>query len=417
MKNAKRSNATASKSSLIHRLVAENISQFVNTLVEPVVIDGQIIQRYTNEFWTAKQRQASSLQEISYRACFKPQLPNFFITRFTSEGDTVYDPFNGRGTTTLEAALLGRNIIANDINPLSKIFTEGRLSIPNENDLSERLTSIPIAASAKANMDLSMFYHKHTLAEIISLRNYLIERKDSRKEDPLDKWIRMVATNRLTGHSPGFFSVYTLPPNQAVSAQSQKLINKKLRQWPEYRDVKKIIFKKTQSLLRNVTTEQKINLNGATKNAKFFCSDAGKTKYIPTNTIQLTVTSPPFLDIVNYKDDNWLRNWFNNIQTEDVTSNITMSKTVLDWSEVMGNVFAELFRITKNGGRVAFEVGELRNGKIKLDEAVVPLGIRVGFHCEGIIINAQTFTKTSNIWGIKNNQRGTNTNRIVLFRK
>jgi hypothetical protein len=35
----------------------------------------------------------------------------------------------------------------------------------------------------------------------------------------------MVAVNRLTGHSPGFFSVYTLPPNQAVSVKAQQKIN------------------------------------------------------------------------------------------------------------------------------------------------------------------------------------------------
>ena len=83
----------------------------------------------------------------------------------------------------------------------------------------------------------------------------------------------------------------------------------------------------------------------------------------------------------------------------------------------MGTVFEELFRITKTNGWVAFEVGELRNGKIKLDEYVVPLGISAGFTCEGIIINSQIFTKTSNIWGVKNNKHGTNTNRIVLFHK
>lgn len=33
-----------------------------------------------NEFWTSAQRQAHSLHEISYRACFKPQLPGFFIS-------------------------------------------------------------------------------------------------------------------------------------------------------------------------------------------------------------------------------------------------------------------------------------------------------------------------------------------------
>src|SRR5262245_37620513 len=74
---------------------------------------------YVNEYWTAKQRAAHSLHEISYRACFKPQLPRFFIERLTEPGDVIYDPFNGRGTTALEAALLGRVPFGCDINPLS----------------------------------------------------------------------------------------------------------------------------------------------------------------------------------------------------------------------------------------------------------------------------------------------------------
>src|SRR5215472_3471962 len=57
---------------------------------------------FVNEFWTSKQRAASSLHEISYRACFKPQLPRFFMERVTTANDTIYDPFLGRGTTMIE---------------------------------------------------------------------------------------------------------------------------------------------------------------------------------------------------------------------------------------------------------------------------------------------------------------------------
>ena len=67
-----------------------------------------------------------------------------------------------------------------------------------------------------------MFYHPNTVSEIISLRNYFINKKKNEEEDFVDGWIRMVATNRLTGHSKNFFSVYTLPPNQAVSQERQK---------------------------------------------------------------------------------------------------------------------------------------------------------------------------------------------------
>ena len=34
-----------------------------------------------------------------------------------------------------------------------------------------------------------------------------------------------------------------------------------------------------------------------------------------------------------------------------------------------------------------------------------------------VVINSQEFTKTANCWGVRNNPKGTNTNRIVVFRK
>ncbi|MGB5528539.1 MAG: hypothetical protein WBQ32_01075, partial [Ignavibacteriaceae bacterium] len=151
--------------------------------------------------------------------------------------------------------------------------------------------------------------------------------------------------------------------------------------------------------------------------AIFLNNDARQTKNMKKNSINLTVTSPPFLDIVNYNEDNWLRCWFNNIDAKAVSKKITIAKKLEEWEKVMGEVFVELNKITKKDGHVAFEVGEVKKGKVKLDENVVPLGIKAGFECLGIVINLQNFTKTANIWGISNNAVGTNTNRIVLFRK
>ena len=65
------------------------------TLVEQTHIYDTSIPIFTNEFWTSKQRQASPIHEISYRACFKPHLPRFFINFVTKPGDIVFDPFNG----------------------------------------------------------------------------------------------------------------------------------------------------------------------------------------------------------------------------------------------------------------------------------------------------------------------------------
>ena len=167
------------------------------TTVEDIDIAGQSIPRFVGEFWTSQQRQALSLHEISYRACFKPQLPRFFIEYLTNEGDTVYDPFSGRGTTALETGLLKRTVIANDANPLSSLLSTPRFFPPLLEDLMNRLDSIPYRENAEADIDLSMFYHPKTEAEIVSLKEYLDNRRASGSEDHLDRWIRMVATNRL----------------------------------------------------------------------------------------------------------------------------------------------------------------------------------------------------------------------------
>jgi hypothetical protein len=372
---------------------------------------------YAGEFWTSRQRQASSLHEVSYRACFKPQLPAFFIERFTSPDDAVYDPFGGRGTTAVEAALRGRRVISNDVNPLSRILTEPRLELPDLEAIQRRLQAIPMNYGVCAEIDLSMFFHPRTEAEIVSLRNYLAQRRENGEEDAADRWIRMVATNRLTGHSRGFFSVYTLPPNQAVSAERQKKINEKLGQTPDYRDTRRIIYEKSRQLQSSLTPQERANLRAAAASALYLTEEARSTPQIASESVRLTVTSPPFLDVVQYADDNWLRCWFNGIDAQAVEKRITLCRKVEDWAEAMRRVFGELYRITRPDGWVAFEVGEIRNGKIRLEEAIAPVGIDAGFHCEAVMINRQTFTKTANIWGVKNNRLGTNTNRIVLFRK
>ncbi len=295
---------------------------------------------YCGEFWTAKQRQAARLHEISYRACFKPQLPAFFIERLSKPGDTVYDPFSGRGTTSIEAALLGRQVVDNDINPLSAILTRPRLELPDLDDVKTRLETIPLQAAIPKTPDLSMFYQRDTLGEIVALRNYLRRRHKAGDEDAIDRWIRMVATNRLTGHSKGFFSVYTLPPNQATSPENQIKINRKLGQKPAYRDTRAIILHKSRQLQRGLTAEQRANLHAASKTARCLTAPAHRTAKIADASVQLTVTSPPFLDIVQYAQDNWLRCWFNALDAESIGRQITMSTTVADWRVRMGAVFA-----------------------------------------------------------------------------
>jgi len=386
------------------------------TLMEPFewrVGDAKgVVMKAVNEYWTSGQRQANSLHEISYRACFKPQLPEFFITRLTNEGDGVYDPFMGRGTTPLEAFLLGRKPIANDINPLSKILLLPRLNPPTLKLIQDRLDNIDLSLAREKNDDLLHFYHKDTLREIIALKEYLLDREKDGTIDNIDAWIRMVAINRLTGHSSGFFSVYSLPPNQAVTAERQKKINEQREQVPEYRPIKPRIMKKSKSLLKDWKGVRLDSFHNDLSSV-LSTSDSRNVELIQDDSASLVVTSPPFLDVVDYQGDNWLRCWF--IGIDSSTIEISQLKAIKDWEEAMTDVLKDLKRIVKPGGHIAFEVGEVRGGKVLLEENVVRCGVKAGLEPIIIMINDQEFTKTANAWGVDNTTKGTNTNRIVVF--
>ncbi len=368
---------------------------------------------FINEFWTSKQRAASSLHEISYRACFKPQLPRFFVERLTAENDTVYDPFLGRGTTMIEAALLGRRVVGCDINPLSLILTAPRLRPPTVRDVREQLAKVDWNYDGELNEELLTFYHRDTLREICALRSHLLSHNVARITSQIDDWIRMVATNRLTGHSAGFFSVYTLPPNQALTAKRQQKINEVRQQVPPRRSVPDLIIRKTESLLASVSEFDRPRLRKAASDALLLTRSADHTPEIKNNSVDLIVTSPPFLDVVDYAADNWLRCWFNAINEAKI--DIWTFRKPEEWAAAMERVFGELRRVLKPGGYIAFEVGEVRRGKLKMEELVIPAAKTAKLVPVLVLINSQEFTKTSNCWGVTNQIAGTNTNRVILL--
>lgn len=359
-----------------------------------------------DEFWTAKQRAGHSIHEISYRACYKPQLPAYFIEKFCEPESVVYDPFMGRGTTLIEAQLHGHRAIGNDINPLSIILTSPRLNPPTLLDIEKRLSDVDLSNGIEIDHDLLVFFHEETLREIYGWRTYF----QQEQLNTVDAWLQMVACSRLTGHSTGFFSVFTLPPNLAASVTSQRKINEKRNQSPEYRNTKELIHRKSKQLLRHSLPDHFWR-----NDAVLFTDSAENTPQIADESIDLVVTSPPFLDTVDYEQDNWLRMWFCDIEIE--AGKIWQLKSLEDWVSRMTDVFVELHRILKGTGRIAFEVGEVRKGAVLLENAVAKAALDAGFVPEKLMINAQHFTKTANCWGVSNNSKGTNSNRIVILKK
>jgi len=178
--------------------------------------------------------------------------------------------------------------------------------------------------------------------------------------------------------------------------KAQKRINERRAQTPPRRNVPGLIERKSRQLLCDCTQTIRQSLSQVSDQARLLTERAAATPEIPDNSISLVVTSPPFLNVVDYAGDNWLRCWF--IGTDPGSVDITIARKLEEWQQAMTYVFRELFRVLRPGGHVAFEVGEIRGGEIKLEEAVLPCGLDAGLQPALVLINDQIFTKTANCW-------------------
>lgn len=376
------------------------------------------VPRLFDEFWTAKQRQMHSLHyALSYRASFKPELPDFFIRQFSRPGEVIADPFGGRGTTVLQAALLGRRGISNDVNPLSERITYPKVHPVALEDLEARLARIPLdqPRDLSREEDMSMFYHPDTYREILNLRDYLQTHRDD-----IDRFIEMIAISRLHGHSPGFFSAYSFP-QISIPKGNQIKINKTRGVEPDYREIKSRILKKARTTLKDGRLDE---ILASGRNVRLTVGDSRNLRDWPDSSVNLVVTSPPFLNQVDYVLDTWIETWFCGIDTRAIEEKVVQTPDLEEWRQFISDTLSELHRALVPGGKVAMEVGEIRyQGELlNLDETVVNLTTskpyNLGqFKVLGVYVQSQEFTKLSNCFRVKNNVLGTNSNRIVLMEK
>ena len=115
-----------------------------------------------------------------------------------------------------------------------------------------------------------------------------------------------------------------------------------------------IILKKSRYLLSECDHSFRRTLAAVAKQALLLTKPACDTPEIESGSVQLVVTSPPFLNVVDYATDNWLRCWFLGIDPKSVK--LTVPRKLEDWQTAMTDVFRELHRVLRPGGKVAFAV-------------------------------------------------------------
>src|SRR5438445_8618961 len=85
----------------------------------------------------------------SYFAMFPEIFAAQWIERLTKVGDTVLDPFCGRGTLPFQALLMGRHSIGCDTNPVAYCISRAKTNAPSFDRVMDRIAQLERGFSSK----------------------------------------------------------------------------------------------------------------------------------------------------------------------------------------------------------------------------------------------------------------------------
>jgi DNA modification methylase len=300
--------------------------------------------------WAAPQH-----YNCTYMAMFPPELPHYFIKRFTKLGDTVLDPFSGRGTTAVEASAQGRIGIGNDLNPLAVALSRGKISNPHLEPVLERLEELQQKYDSKKwKIDkepdkIKMIYHPNTLAQLCYLKANL----DWSKQGP-DAFIVSVLMGAMHGQSSGFLSV-SMPNTFSMGWNYvKKYIKEKNLECPD-RDVFEVLEKRVKRYLK------KGYLVGSGTVIEGDVRDLDSK--IEHDSVQLLFTSPPYLKVIKYGLYNWIRLWFltESGSHEEVDAKLDDTHALNEYLEFMKDTLtATLPLLDRKRGLSCWAIGDVK---------------------------------------------------------
>lgn len=243
-----------------------------------------------------------------YFAMFPEQFVRKHVVGHTDPGDVVFDPFAGRGTTILESLLLDRDAYGTDLNPVAVCLANAKADPPPLDAVLRRLRELEATAG---NVDgaermggdefFALCFHPHTLAHVLHLRAALGWRSCR-----VDCFIAAVALGCLHGESHKTANCFSNRMPRTISTKKAYSVAWWRRNGfePPRRDVFAIL--RHMAAFRLATEIPKRRGRAAERDAR----DASSEFTALAGRVRLVVTSPPYLDMTDYREDQWLRLWF-----------------------------------------------------------------------------------------------------------
>lgn len=288
----------------------------------------------------------STLHQLSpYIGKLKSSIAHELISEYSQKGNLVADVFCGSGTVPLEAAQMGRRVFAADASLYAVTLTKGKLAAPNGLNSAYATLDRALVAAKSVKVDLRSvpkwvrdFYHPETLKETLRLVTVLRGRRNH---------FLMACLLGISHHQrPGFLS---FPSSHLVPyLRSNKFPREDYPEMYEYRDVEPRIRAKVERALKRYKGIDHKLVTGVRRSTIEMLT-------LPAE-VDCFITSPPYMNALDYGRDNRLRNWFLSGDTQagidaQLSGAVGFRKVMTSYAQMLGNKLAK-------GGRCVFVVGE-----------------------------------------------------------
>ena len=328
-----------------------------------------------------------------YPAKFIPQIVSRLAERYTREGDIIVDPFGGCGTTLVESKVMGRESIAVDINPVAVLITKAKIT---------PIDPIKIEKEFNALKNRLETYNEKT-------------RVKAPKHERIDYWFKPEEKRKLAfvfaeisniknqDVQDFFFCGFSnILKNCSIWLQKSNKPTRDFEKIPS--EPIKTFSKQIKMMLRgNTRLFELLSEKGYLKvPSRVVCTDA-RTIPAKDNTVSLIVTSPPYVTSYEYADLHqltalWLeytkdlsdfRKRFigtsyhnkkdltlNSLIAEDIREKLLKidkktAEEVSTYFSEMNQVFIEMKRMLKKGGKTCIVIGNTSLQGIKILNAEV----------------------------------------------
>lgn len=306
-----------------------------------------------------------------YFAMFPESFVRRNVLAWSKRDDVILDPFSGRGTTVFESLVNGRRAIGCDTNPVAVCISKAKADPPKLADIKKRLIELEskskrFTSKAVETKDefFTLCFHEETLRQLLFLKKNLAWRTLK-----VDCFIAAVALGCLHGESHRTEACFSNRMPRTISTKPAYSV----RWWqkndclPPKRDVFQII--RTSVAYRYESPVPDIRgkvVEGDVRKASSMLR-AYKEK------VKLVITSPPYLDITDYQEDQWLRLWFLGGPMRPISGQCKddRHRIVEVYWRFLSDAWGGIAPLLQDSAQVVVRIGGTRLGQDELKEGLM----------------------------------------------